>query len=371
MLDFARYDATRDDSLTLMHSGEALGPGSLANPVVVVANYVFDAIPHDLFRARAGALEEGLVDAEEIQFAPLAEGVAAYPDDPDLSAVVEEYRRELREVTFLIPVSAIHAVQRLNALSRGGMLLLAGDKGYWRTEQFRLFGETPHVTRHGPVVWVDVNFHALKRYFARTGGTLLLPSDPATKFVVATGVLGLSPGEQRATRVAHADAVDGLPLIDHSTLLNTPAPESAGFEHLLALLRVCEYDPAVVLRHAEAFTRGVDHPDPETVERLVQALERVHENFFPVGPEDAPVPRRLGQLLFVAGRPELALGQFQQALELDEPGQRAGTLFNVALCHRAIGQADEAERALDEAARLDPSDWRIPAVLSQLRAAAQ
>ena len=377
VLDFARYDCTRDDSLTLLRSGGTLGPGSLANPVVAVANYVFDSIPHDLFRVRGDVLEEGRVEipagglppgeAGQIRFVPLGAGAAAYPDDPDLSAVPGEYREQLDDVAFLIPVSAVEAVRRLGALS-GRLLLLVGDKGYCRTDQFALFGESPHLARHGPTLSVAVNFHALARYFERRGGTLLLPADPVVQFVAAAGVLGVPPGELPEIRAAYGDAVDGLPLVDHLPLLTNPLPESADLDHLLAILNVCHYDPEAILRHAEGFAGQARSADPATAARLARALERVRENFFPVGPEDARVPRRMGQLMFVAGLPQVALEYLQQALDLNETAQQAKTLFNMALCHRALGQVGEAERCLTEAARLDPSDSQIPALLSQLRA---
>lgn len=377
ILDFASYDCTRDDALTLIHSGQTLGPGSLANPVVAVANYVFDTIPHDLFRVRGGVLEDGMVEgaaglapgqAGTIRYVPLAAGASAYRDDPELAGVLEDYRARLDGVAFLIPVSATVALRRLGGLSRGGLLLLAGDKGYCRAEQFGLFGETPHVARHGPTVSVAVNFHALEQYFARRGGLLLLPANPSPSFVVAAGVQGLRPEELPETRAAFGDAVDGLPVVDHLPFLTSPVPDQAGLDYLLALLQVCHFEPEVISRHAEAFAGRRAPTDESTRARLARALERVRENFFPIGPEDARVPRRMAQLLFVLGLPHLAIEYLRQALALNDVPQQAKTLFNLALCHRALGQLDETERCLTEAARLDPSDAQVPTMLAQVRA---
>ncbi len=49
-LDFAIFDAVSDRSIKLANSGVTLEPGACANPVVVVANYLFDTLYHDIFQ---------------------------------------------------------------------------------------------------------------------------------------------------------------------------------------------------------------------------------------------------------------------------------------------------------------------------------
>jgi hypothetical protein len=57
-LDCAVYDAERDSSMTLVVGGETLAPGAPAvgsNPVLVIANYVFDSLTVDAFRISSGS----------------------------------------------------------------------------------------------------------------------------------------------------------------------------------------------------------------------------------------------------------------------------------------------------------------------------
>jgi hypothetical protein len=58
LLDFARFDAAEPDEIRLERSGVVLSPQTLRNPLVVIANYVFDGIPQDAFAARGGQLFE-------------------------------------------------------------------------------------------------------------------------------------------------------------------------------------------------------------------------------------------------------------------------------------------------------------------------
>ena len=60
-LDVARLDVTQPEGLALQVSGETLTPGSLCHPLVIIANYVFDSIPHDLFRLKGGRADACLV----------------------------------------------------------------------------------------------------------------------------------------------------------------------------------------------------------------------------------------------------------------------------------------------------------------------
>ena len=50
IIDFTIFDATSDSEMTLYHSKVTLKPNSVKNPIVVVANYLFDTLHHDLFQ---------------------------------------------------------------------------------------------------------------------------------------------------------------------------------------------------------------------------------------------------------------------------------------------------------------------------------
>lgn len=60
-LDVAIFDAVNDESIKLYHSGLLLGSTTMANPICVIANYLFDTLCHDIFQVEAGQLKEGLI----------------------------------------------------------------------------------------------------------------------------------------------------------------------------------------------------------------------------------------------------------------------------------------------------------------------
>jgi len=62
-LDFAILDANKHDSLHLQHRDVRLTVESPSrNPLILIANYVFDSLKYDVFRfSREGVMQEGLV----------------------------------------------------------------------------------------------------------------------------------------------------------------------------------------------------------------------------------------------------------------------------------------------------------------------
>src|SRR2546421_6830466 len=49
LLDIALFDINQSDQLDLQLSGRTINAGSLHRPLLVIANYVFDSIPQELF----------------------------------------------------------------------------------------------------------------------------------------------------------------------------------------------------------------------------------------------------------------------------------------------------------------------------------
>lgn len=60
-LDAGIFNAVTDTSITLWKSGTVLSKGSCKNPIIIVANYLFDTLYHDIFQVDGGVLKEGLI----------------------------------------------------------------------------------------------------------------------------------------------------------------------------------------------------------------------------------------------------------------------------------------------------------------------
>lgn len=126
LLDFACFDAENDQSITLRHSGYKLEPDCLSNPMIVVANYVLDTIPQDLFLIENGQLFESLVTLTSPQAEPNLNDPEILPrlevsytqqpidgnfyDDVGFDELLKDYQQTLTDTYLLFPHIALRCL---------------------------------------------------------------------------------------------------------------------------------------------------------------------------------------------------------------------------------------------------------------------
>ena len=196
--DFARVDLTQPIAPVLRRRGTTLR--GLANPLVVIANYVFDSIPADAFAVAGGALQACLVDADfSFGRAPVD---ALRGRRPRRAARALPRRRSTTPSSpCRRPRSARCAVfahcrrplagarRRQGAEHRGGARATASE---------------PEPARHAGAFSLMVNFHALGFWAQRHGGELLHGGDRHAAIDVGALVFGPS----LETRAAYEDAIE-------------------------------------------------------------------------------------------------------------------------------------------------------------------
>ena len=158
-LDFATLDASRPGGIKLVESGDVLELDGGSGPLVVVANYILDSLPLDVFLVDGGQLSEHLVtvyadSGRSGRPAALDDVTTAWTTRPIGAArryVDDEMEAVLRAVTggdasrsILFPTAAIHLLQQLQRLTSGPLLVLSADKGPSRPSQARLRRRSVH-----------------------------------------------------------------------------------------------------------------------------------------------------------------------------------------------------------------------------------
>ena len=210
-LDFARFDVEGDRRLALRRRGIVLE--ELANPLVVIANYVFDSVPADAFAVADGALEECVVSVSGDEVATMELAYERRPvapghyGDPDLDALLEHYRGSLGDTVVTIPRVVIECIRWLRELAGDRLLVLAGDKAH-STEESLASRREPQLSRHGGSFSLMVNFHALGWYAGRHGGDALDGGDRHATVDVAAYLFGDPPGGYAETRLAYDEAIE-------------------------------------------------------------------------------------------------------------------------------------------------------------------
>lgn len=367
-VDFAVFDATVDEALTLRGSGERLAAGRLGNPLVVLANYLFDSLPQDAFTFRGGRPHESLVTLEAPEAADAVEPgpelladlelrwrerpiEGAYYGEPDLDDLLAEHAAALDGTTVLFPCAALRCLRWLAGWSERGLLLLSGDKGYTRLDELAGLGE-PDLARHGSVSMM-VDYHALGRWFARRGGALLATSHREPWLRVVAGLLGLPAADAVETRAAFDAAIERRGPDDFFVLQQGIAQlyDHLGLEPLLAWLRLSGWDPSVFLGAFPRLVSLAAGAGDDQRGEIHRAAHEVARAYFPL-PEATDLAFPLGVVLCEIGAYDEALAFLRGSLE--QHGANAATLHNLALCLFHLGDHEAARTHVEQALEAAP-----------------
>lgn len=381
-LDLARFDAERDATIVLERSGVTLGPGTVRNPVVVMANYVFDGLPLDGFSVKDGRLHEWLVslgsprpepdldDPDVLARAQLAyeqrplEPGCAYYGDAVLDGLLEEHRAGLPGTAFTFPSASLACLARLSALAGGRLLVLSTDKGEVREDALR--GQAgPDITVHGSFS-IAVNYHAIARFTGHHGGEALIPTERAHSVATCGFLFGAPPAGHVETRAAYAEAIEAQSPDDFCSVTQgmRRAYDALTLAQLIAYLRFTAYDPKILAECLPALMPLVGPASAAERAALLRVVQRAWDGYFPIGePEDLGFA--LGVLASAMDAWPEAIGFFEASLR--GYGSDTGTLCNLALCHARLGQAAAARARLDEALALDPGCQPALALRAALR----
>jgi hypothetical protein len=327
VLDLARFDAESDASIRLERSGEAIGPGALANPLVVVANYLFDVIPQDAFTRRGGVLHESLVsitvkdgcdiDAPRVEpfegftfrYAHRPAPGSVYPER-DLELALQDCAASLAEgETFLFPSAGLRCLSRLAELARGRLLLLLADRDH-REDAYTEEGH-PEMAVHRAVSF-SVSFRAVASFVRVRGGSVLAPDHRPPGLRVSAFTLGFTAGPE--TRLAFERSVERSTPSDLMLVREMLEPIAARLatEDVLALLRLSRDDPRVLGDLLPVLAARVGSLLPETRREVLAAIVRAWDNHFELG-EPRDLALEIGRVLEVMGEAPLAFVFFERS----------------------------------------------------------
>lgn len=365
-LDFARFDVEHDVRVTLENAGVILGPGSLRNAPIVIANYVFDGISQDAFFFKGGQLRECLfsLTAPESLLDPADPALLGqlaldetqrpaaldYYGEPALDELLGGYAARLDGVRILFPSAALRCIARLAALGGGRMLLLSGDRGEIREDAVGTT-EALGLARHGSFS-LPVNYHAIAERVRADGGRAMTTEHAHVHLNVLAFALGEHPTGWLETRLAYEQRVGQAGPDDFFVLRRAllPAGEGLTLDDVLSLIRVSRWDPRVLGDCLFAlWQRAPDAPSAAKA-ALVKTIQVVWENYYWIG-EELDLAFELGLLLDALGAKTEALWMFHESERLHGEDPRAR--WNAGLCHFGLGRPEEAARCFVEAARLD------------------
>jgi len=355
----------------LLRAGDKTTAATKAStsPLVVIANYVFDSLPQDAFIIRNGEISEALITTSaggnSQSPAALADVQVAFSNAPTLqrryaypawNAALEHYRSALSAATLFFPSAALSLLQQLSQTTGGDMLVLAADKGFAHEEELGLIQGPPQLEFHGSrrCFSAMVNFDAISRYFAATGGFALLPPKHFTNLNICAFVSRNAQSEYPRTASAYQGAVEAFGPDDLFAVMSwlNPHLDGIALAQALSLLRLTHWDATAFLRIFPAIAQRLRNVVGERND-LHDAVLRVWENRYPVEPADNLLAFDCGAVLLELHFYSEAAGMFRASEQL--LGRTAATSYNLGLCALGLDDRAAALQHMREACGLDPT----------------
>lgn len=367
ILDTARFDINNDDHLTLRHSGQTIRPGTLERPLVVIANYLFDSIPQDLYYINNGEIHTCLVslfcqqNPQTLAKAKLLEHIELHYDyqptdlsrlDSTLQTLLHHYKNRLTDTHLLVPNIGFLCLKRLQALSQQGLLLLSADKG--KLDLSHLQGNRPPrlVTHHG-CFSLSVNYGLFQTLCQQQGGIALMPTSHHSLCVIAL-IMDQHPERYHHTQWAYEHYIQTFGPDDffritkhvHNTLDQTTVAD------ILAYLHLSQYDSHQFNRYLPRLQQLAPHITPQEQTALLATIDQVWQRYFPIG-ENNDFAFNLASFCYQLQDYQRALTYFEQSLQLHGP--QINTLLNTALCNQHLNQTHQANTLLKQILNQDPN----------------
>jgi tetratricopeptide (TPR) repeat protein len=358
LVDFVLMEEGEENRLWLRRAQQDLQ--STGNPLVVVANYFFDSIPHDEFRLTAGRLEECLLeivpkavrpnsspdrlDARDIEldrsYRPIE--AATYYENPQHRDVLLHYQQNLDEGSLTVPVAALDCLDRLRQL--GKLLLLSSDRGFTSPAAMAVYPDHPLALHEGCFSHM-VNYHALGLTFQSALSTRRHLLDGVQTVCFSDYAQGPHLDYAFRERLERSNS------INNANELFALVRDKPPFNALLGFVRLNLNDPNAFSAVAKRLSESLPRLSYGEHQEIVSTLEQVWDNdfYFKGSPN----------ITFWIAHLYACLGLFDRALwfydkTIERQGADAMLRYLQGSCWHALGNHQEARNFYQQALQLQP-----------------
>ncbi len=372
VLDFSLFDIEQDNTLQLMLSGMTLTKATANNPITVFANYLFDSIVVDVFKAENGKLFESLVNINieqkyvksgQIQWDKAKLSYVEnqiepnYYDETIFNEILTDYANNMDSGSFCFPLAGLRGLSKLANIASGRLLLLSSDKGYVDISELEDL-DPPEVTFHGSFSLM-VNYHAIAQFFLKNQGAVFL-QEPFDAFATCAFSLGFDLAAMPSVRHSLRETIEYFcpghffHLYDHFE----DTVGKATLETIASMLNYTHWDPAIFALASDRISDLMEGADLDVIAYLARNMYRIREKFYFVpGVED---------VLFNIAVYYYELAEYEQAIEYflasSEYFDDSYELFyNLADCYFELNDYEQARFYIDKAAAFNPKskDFKI------------
>ena len=270
-----------------------------------------------------------------------------YVDFPELNKILKVYASRFENIPFQFPVGAFQTIRFFRELSKGRLLLLAGNQGRSTEEQIKS-NSKPFIAKHGSFS-LSVNYHAIAMFFRHAGGMSLLTTYPEPIFVITAAALGGEKDQYPETTLAFRTHIDYFEPNDYLKMVSYSEKQwlEPTLESVLIILKLGDWDPINFNFFFERVRRLLPQASLDEKERLVQVIYNIWDRFYPVNKQEGAFIMNLGVLLFDLERYPEAIAFFQHAINLGYEDERV--FRNIASSYTALNDPATALRWQEKA----------------------
>lgn len=297
VLDFAIFNLEFDTQIVLHTNGKKLKRDSTSRPMVVLANYIFDTVSHDVFQIKEDQLKLGItrISCEKANFIEdkhkaLSEfqtefAYQALPHEyfklPEINEIAKAYQSELSDHKVLIPTGSIEAIERLKDIAGGEILLLSSDKGFChQLDQY--CNHDPDIAFHGSFSLM-VNYDAIAKYTRLKQGQSFLQTNSQS---LVSGAFLISKQLDKLTETHAA--------LEYFIQQQSPSDLYAGcysamsqgntldLLNIVTFFKLSHYDPYLLHSVGPVLQSIQNNLLPENKQELCRHLAEMESNIYPM-----------------------------------------------------------------------------------------
>ncbi len=385
ILDFARFEVEKDTEINLIRSGKVLSidlEHQLHNPLLVLANYIFDSVPQDIFRVSEGKFQVGLAtvstaqdnvkDNQPIEQEHL-EVVFSYKDtsipyyqDEYLDAVLSHYHKQIEEGYLLFPIGSLRGIRRLMDISNQKLCVICSDMGFSRYGD--LYQQEEPCCIFNGSFYMMLDFRIIAQYFQQWGGDYY---HQFTEQSLNTSVflLGFNLQTMPETRQAVETFLDAF---GHATFYNIyehieRTKPFSKLEMLLTFLSTTQWDTHVFDSSINIILEQIrsGYASILVVSDLMSIMEKIADNFY-YKPYSIDTLFNIGLFFQEIREYEKALHYFAQSIHYF--GENEITLYNMGLCYYFLSETEYALEMFRFAIKINPTYIMARGWISQIEA---
>lgn len=363
-MDFATLNPLQGGHFTTDLQKFEFKDGCTNTPLFVVGNYFFDSLKQDAFEIQNHEINEVLIEVDangplesifqqsNYKFKRNAITPKNYYKNHHLNSILEYYKSNLEEGSFLIPIGAINCMENLSNLSNTNVTFLVGDKGETILDALSNVSD-PEISQHGSMSMM-VNFHSLEQYFNISEGLAITTKNTSENFQLAFfcnrhsyPMLHTKYAFNNLLSITSPDDIYNLFYTNYNELIDYKS-----LDQYIALMKVSNWDPNLLYEISEALNNLLEDADVVQDNTIYNGLLKIEKYFFKVE-SDADIYFEVGNLFYTMSRYDDALRLFQFSDKFFPENKEIQ--YNLALCYEALGNIDFAKTAVEKCLRDNPA----------------